>query len=189
MQALSIDGFHPRPTLPHPAFPVTSTAVSSSPNLCALCVGVYPERLGVFSFLPPRRHPERSEGSPFLSFLGTCYSLLAIHCSLLSAISFNICTSAKPACNPCRMRSFKTQDLKPFRMCSSEKPGWGGDPQLLLFSAPTPRTAFTPTGSGCRCLPRAARGVILIPSLPPVGCELSTVSFLPHLFRGPNEVN
>ena len=49
MQALSIDGFHPRPTLRHPNFPVTSTAVLSSPNLCALCVGVYPERLGAFS--------------------------------------------------------------------------------------------------------------------------------------------
>jgi hypothetical protein len=45
----SIDGFRPRPALPHPTFSVTYTAVLSSPNLCALCVGVYPERLGAFS--------------------------------------------------------------------------------------------------------------------------------------------
>jgi hypothetical protein len=39
--------------------------------------------------------------------------------------SFTIRTYAKRACNPCRMRSFKTQDLKLFRMRSSEKNGWG----------------------------------------------------------------
>jgi hypothetical protein len=39
---------------------------------------------------------------------------------------FPIRTSAKRACNPCRMRSFKIQDLKPFRMCSYEKTGEGG---------------------------------------------------------------
>jgi hypothetical protein len=39
--------------------------------------------------------------------------------------SFTIRTSAKRACNPCRMRSFKTLDLKSFRMCSSEKKGRG----------------------------------------------------------------
>jgi len=41
MLALSIDGFRPRPTVPRPAFPVTSTAVASSLNLCALCVSVF----------------------------------------------------------------------------------------------------------------------------------------------------
>ncbi len=40
MLALSIDGFHPRPTLPHSGFSVTSTAVPSSLNLCALWVSV-----------------------------------------------------------------------------------------------------------------------------------------------------
>jgi hypothetical protein len=166
MLALSIDGFRlypvyaeprseprrARPTLPRPAFPVASTVALSSPNLCALCAGVHPERLGVFSFLPPRRHPERSEGSAFLSFLGTRDSLLATHCSLLSVISFTIRTSAKPARNPCRMRSFKIQDLKPFRMCSSEKKGQGTPPLLrLLLSAPDSAqsaSAFTPSRSG-----------------------------------------
>jgi hypothetical protein len=38
---------------------------------------------------------------------------------------FTIRTSAKSTCNPCRIRSFKTLDLKSFRMCSSEKKGWG----------------------------------------------------------------
>jgi hypothetical protein len=160
MLAPSIDGFHlypvyaeprrARPTLPHPTFPVTSTAVPSSLNLCALCAGVHPERLGVFSFLPPRRHPERSEGSAFLSFLGTRYSLFATHCSLLSAISFTIRTSAKPARNPCRMRSFKTQDLKPFRMCSSEKKGRGTPSPLALLCADSAQSASasTPSRSG-----------------------------------------
>jgi len=50
---------------------------------------------------------------------------LTTHYSLLSTNSFTIRTSPKRACNPCRMRSFKTQDLKPFRMCSYEKTGRG----------------------------------------------------------------
>jgi hypothetical protein len=50
---------------------------------------------------------------------------LTTHYSLLSTDSFTIRTSAKRASNPCRMRSFKTQDLKPFRMRSYEKTGRG----------------------------------------------------------------
>ena len=34
-------------------------------------------------------------------------------------------SSAKGVRNSCRMRSFKTQDLKPFRICSYRKPGRG----------------------------------------------------------------
>jgi hypothetical protein len=43
----------------------------------------------------------------------------------LAAKSHRIRTSEKSAPNPIRMCSFKTQDLKPFRMCSSKKKGEG----------------------------------------------------------------
>lgn len=43
-------------------------------------------------------------------------------------IFFGIRTSAKRASNPCRMRSFKTLDLKPFRIRSYEKTGEREDP-------------------------------------------------------------
>jgi hypothetical protein len=195
MLSPSIDGFRlypeprrARPTLPHPAFPVASTAVPSSLNLCALCVGVYPERLGALSspipyllnFKLPVLSTLRNVGSaveastacPVYSEERREQSRMVNHVPN----SFTIRTSAKRVRKPCRMRSFKTQDLKPFRMCSSEKNGVGKKTlQFLLFSAPPPRSLRL-------C-------VILIPSLPAVGCEVSTVSFLPHLFRGPNEVN
>jgi hypothetical protein len=129
-------------------------------------------------------------------------------------ISFTFRTSAKRACNPCRMRSFKTQHLKPFRMCSSEKTGagaawhrlqsvlsshlphapaqhagiratpfrsWvyfitcghpGGGGIRQPFATLSPRTAFTPTWSALRRLPRAARGVILF-----LLYQLSAVSY------------
>jgi hypothetical protein len=111
-----------RPTLPHPAFPVTSAAAPSSTNLCALYASVlsspnpylFNSKLSTFNRLSPDRP------NPF-----------------------TIRTSEKRASNPCRMRSFKTQDLKPFRMCSSEKTGVGegqipqvGQPILaVLFEA------------------------------------------------------
>jgi hypothetical protein len=41
--------------------------------------------------------------------------------------SFTIRTSAKRPCNPCRIRTSKTQDLKPFRMNTYRKTG-EGDP-------------------------------------------------------------
>ena len=73
----SIDGFrlYPEPrrarsTLPHPTFPVTSTAVPSSPNLCARCIGVYPERLGMF-------------GSPDVDLLDAASSISPVSAGLL----------------------------------------------------------------------------------------------------------
>jgi hypothetical protein len=68
-----------------------------------------------------------------------CFSS-SLHPTPPTPNSFTIRTSAKPASNPCRMRTFKTQDLKPFRMCSSEKKGGRRGPsQGSLFSAPPPR--------------------------------------------------
>jgi hypothetical protein len=46
--------------------------------------------------------------------------------SLLSTISFTICTSEKTACNSFRIRTSKTQYLKPFRMNTYKKTGEGG---------------------------------------------------------------
>jgi hypothetical protein len=94
---------------------------------------------------------------------------------------FTMCSSAKRACNPCRMRSFKTQDLKPFRMCSSEKKGCRG----VGLSTVTLLCAFSTSQQYRR--PPEFRGF-------PFNFELSTVnlpslSFPPHLFRTPNEVD
>ena len=47
----------------------------------------------------------------------------------LSPNSRRIRTSAKHTPNPFEMRSFKTQDLKPFGMCSSKKNKGGGPSQ------------------------------------------------------------
>jgi hypothetical protein len=53
----------------------------------------------------------------------------------LTAKSRRIRTSPKHTPNPCRIRSFKTQDLKPFRMRSCRKTGVLG--VLLLTRNPT----------------------------------------------------
>jgi excinuclease ABC subunit C len=45
-----------------------------------------------------------------------------------ATIPFRVRTSAKRARNSCRIRSFKTQDLKPFRICSYKKTGEGEGP-------------------------------------------------------------
>jgi hypothetical protein len=119
-----------------------------SPLRSALCVSA-------FSFLPPGCHPacpersrrERSEGSAFRLSPIRALSLNGLNSR--SPLPFNIPTfkpsnpqptlfsrlpvpnpftiriSAKRVRNPCRMPSFKTQDLKPFRMCSCEKTGRG----------------------------------------------------------------
>jgi len=66
---------------------------------------------------------------------GTCHDLkgtmkfppfaLATSNSSLATKSFRIRTSAKCACNSCRIRTSETQDLKPFRMNTSKKTGVG----------------------------------------------------------------
>jgi len=61
-------------------------------------------------------------------------------------------SSAKRARNSCRMRSFKTQDLKPFRICSCEKTGEGEGP---LFK----------------------RNCLSVPSLSAACCQLSASRF------------
>ncbi len=53
------------------------------------------------------------------------YSHLSANPSPLRTIPFRMRSSPKHSRNPFGMRSFKTQDLKSFRMCSSEKPGVG----------------------------------------------------------------
>jgi hypothetical protein len=76
--------------------------------------------------------------TPFFSFL----PLLTTHNSLFTN-SFRICSSAKHARKPFRMRSFKTRHLKSFRMCSYKKTGGGGPPPRASsgFPIPTPDRA------------------------------------------------
>jgi len=143
----STDGFplypeprRARPTLPHPAFPVTSAAVPSSPNLCVLCVSALssPDPC-LFNLKLPALFTLRNVGSvvkestacPVHPEERRNQSRRVNH----GPNSFTIRTSPKRACNPCGLRSFKTQDLKPFRMCSSEKNGRGeGTPWHRLQS-------------------------------------------------------
>ena len=80
----------------------------------------------------PRRHPFLTVRSSRITVHGTRATLPpSTHHSPPATIPFTMRTFAKHASNPCRMRSFKTQDLKSFRMCSSEKTR-GGVP--LLFA-------------------------------------------------------
>ncbi len=62
---------------------------------------------------------------------------LTTRLSPLSAMSFVIRTYGKSASNSCRIRTSKTQDLKPFRMNTSEKTPGGVPPSsqnLLVFA-------------------------------------------------------
>lgn len=76
------------------------------------------------SFFPSYRHPRTSQ----LSNLPT----------LLRAIFFTIRTSEKHAPNPFRIRTSKTQDLKPFGMNTYEKTRGGGTPLPRYFAHPAP---------------------------------------------------
>src|ERR1700731_4052227 len=83
---------------------------------------------------PSPCHPERSEGSAFLSPSKCSAAASAPHLFLLSPFSsnpFRIRTSAKRARNPFTMNTSKTKDLKPFRMNTYEKKG-EGDPTLAF---------------------------------------------------------
>jgi hypothetical protein len=61
--------------------------------------------------------------------------------------SRRICSSEKLGPNAFRMRSFKTQDLKPFRICSYKKTGQGEGHPLRIRRVPTytPERPFTPS--------------------------------------------
>jgi len=76
--------------------------------------------------------------TPFFSFLW----LLTTHNSLFTN-SFRICTFEKYDSNPFGIRSFKTHDLKPIRMCSYEKTPKQDRPaqSLPLFSTPSKHAA------------------------------------------------
>jgi hypothetical protein len=83
--------------------------------------------------------------------------------------SFTIRSSTKRACNPCRMRSFKTQDLKPFRIRIYEKTGGRGPiPQASSVGQPILAVLFEAS---------------------PVRVKDHRSQVPPHLFRTPNEVN
>ena len=99
-------------------FPVTlARRVNPNPFVCHSC-RKHPGWGAVAFFKPnPPRTPD-SAPNP-----------LAAHHSPLATIPFTMRTFAKPASNPCRMRSFKTQHLKSSRMCTSEKPPPGGHSQ------------------------------------------------------------
>src|SRR4029077_20918345 len=88
-------------------------------------------------------HPERSEGSAFLStsFVSSLRNLQTFqHSSLPTvprAIPFRIRTSEKRACNPFRIRTSKTLDLKSFRIRTYKKTGGGGPPSNAEVSPAT----------------------------------------------------
>jgi hypothetical protein len=78
-----------------------------------------------------RKHPGWGShpSSQVLSFrnLTTRHSLLVSpEASRSATISFRIRTSPKRACNSPRIRTSKTQDLKPFRISTYKKTGGGG---------------------------------------------------------------
>ncbi len=117
----------------------TTSSPSPSPDSSSLClrrlprqprshrgsgrnVGVYPEQLGARDPLLFHCHPERSDRRfrPYRKESAS-FRPLDTHHSPLITIPFRIRTSPKSAPNPFRMRSFKTKNLKLFRMNSSEK--------------------------------------------------------------------
>jgi hypothetical protein len=92
--------------LPFPMLAANPASVSKSvpvSDLCALCVSVF-----------------SSLSLPFDFKLSTV--------NFLSPIPLRIRTFVKSARNPFRMRSFKTKDLKLFRMSIYEKTGGGVPP-------------------------------------------------------------
>jgi len=70
---------------------------------------------------------------------------LTTRLSPLSAMSFVIRTYGKSASNSCRIRTSKTQDLKPFRMNTSEKTPRGVPPSSQNPSVSTGRFVVNPT--------------------------------------------
>jgi hypothetical protein len=129
---------------PRSAFPSKSAAVPSSSDLCAL-------RVSAFNSLS----------------LSSFHILQSFQRSTLSrVISLGMRTYAKYTPNPFRMRSFKTQDLKPFRMCSSKKTGVGERSsstsypiELGVFIWRSPgRTEFCRGANRCACHDRSPPG-------------------------------
>ena len=111
---------------------LTSRMVVADPSQISFphCL-VYPEL---------RREPRRERGSErtrkaLRAHCVSAFSSLSLssfhnlqtfqHSTLSPVISRRMRTYAKHTPNPFRMSSFKTQDLKPFRMCSSRKKGVG----------------------------------------------------------------
>ncbi len=106
----------------------------------------------------------------FFSFL----PLLTTHNSLFTN-SFRIRTSEKYDRNPFGMRTFKTQDLKPFRFCSCEKtpsgvPSASISPKHFLFFPH--RVNMQPTATSV--YPEEARG-----ATPFLSCVYFTVLWIP----------
>jgi hypothetical protein len=98
--------------------------------------------------IPSECHPERSEGSAFSRLLSLLPRqshhakanpsiVFALFLALVTShespvtISFTIRTYEKPACKSRRIRTSKTQDLKPFRMNTSEKTPGGCPPPAI----------------------------------------------------------
>jgi hypothetical protein len=152
---------------PRLALPTKSVPVPSSSDLCALCVSAFSspnvDALDAASSISPSSATltknTRGGGTSQSSEKNSNRNLPALNFQLLvlSAVegsAFNrlspnsrrIRTSAKHSPNPFGIRSIKTQDLKPFRMCSSKKTGVGSlpSPRLSAYSAPT----FTQVRSG-----------------------------------------
>ena len=71
-------------------------------------------------------------GTPQARISSRFFSILAARCSSLAAKPRRICTYEICARNPFTIRTSKTQDLKPFRIRTYEKPG--GGPRCSLSS-------------------------------------------------------
>jgi hypothetical protein len=89
--------------------------------------------------------------------------------------SFTMCSSAKCGCNPCRMRSFKTRHLKPFRMCSCKKNGEGPVAQTSVC-APRSFAARACTTRRNPCNPFPFMGLLHDLRTPRVGGAISQAS-------------
>ena len=80
------------------------------------------------SFLCGSSAYSASQRYPFPSSTAVSCKLLAVSSLFATPNSFRIRTSVKSARNPFRMSSFKTKDLKLFRMSIYKKTGGGGPP-------------------------------------------------------------
>ncbi len=108
--------FRLRQSRPHPQLPSASIQYPSLPASCA------------------RHLPRSARHSPTCD-LASLLPPVTRHASPITK-SFRIRTSEKHASNPFGIRTYKTQDLKPFRMNTSKKTGEGTPfkPRLSLKS-------------------------------------------------------
>jgi len=109
---------------------LTENSATLSPVPATLTSRVNPNPFVCHSY---RKHPGAHPSRQIFSF-----GNLTTNCSPLSTISFIIRTSAKRARNSRRIRTSKTQHLKPFRMNTYRKTGEGAPSRDSLFITSLP---------------------------------------------------